>query len=178
MNVLTDCPRFCASFLCCVCWRKHMLCSGRSGYLGSFASAPLGTWKVRTLDLRFDKWKPVASNGRKIVLDYYRGRWSGKVLIFGTQYSLLNKVNISQNHNLPGFGGHLWRSSSATSLLNVGLLEQVAQDCVQLDEYLQRERFYNISMQPVAVFNHPHSKKRYFLVFRWDQGEANLLVLH
>jgi len=42
------------------------------------------------------------------------------VLIFGTEYSLVNRVNISQNHSPPGFGRHLWRTSNPTSLLTAG----------------------------------------------------------
>lgn len=83
-------------------------------------SGLLRALKVRTLGLTFGKWKWVVSNERYIVLDYHIERCSGKVLIFGTQCSFLNKVTISQSHGLPGFGRYLWRSSNTTSLLKAG----------------------------------------------------------
>lgn len=56
------------------------------------------------------------------------------------------------------------RSSSPTSLLKQGQLEQVAHDHVQLGfECLHRWRFYNLSRQAVPVFDHPQSKESSFI---------------
>jgi len=41
-----------------------------------------------------------------------------------------NRKHRSQNHRQVTVGRDLWRSSSPTTLLKQGLLEQAAQDCV------------------------------------------------
>ena len=74
---------------------------------------------------------------------------------------ICNIIHItSQNHRMPRIGENLWRSSSPTTLLKLGHLEQVAQDHIQAGlEYFQRRRIHNPSGQPVPVLCHPQSKK-------------------
>jgi len=55
-----------------------------------------------------------------------------------------------------GVGRDLWGSSSPTTLLKRGHLEQAALDRVQ---YLQRRRLHNLSGQPVPVLRHHQSKE-------------------
>jgi len=50
--------------------------------------------------------------------------------------------------------------SSPTPLPKQGQVDQVAQGHVPLGfEYLQGWRLHSLSVQPVSVFDHPHSKK-------------------
>ena len=56
----------------------------------------------------------------------------------------------SQNHRVVGVGRDLCGSSSPTPLPKQGLLQQAAQDVIQVGlEYLQRGRLHNIPGQPV-----------------------------
>jgi len=71
----------------------------------------------------------------------------------------LKKIE-SQNHRMVGVGRDLWRSSRPPPLPKQGLLQQAAQDLVQVGfEYLQRRRLHNPSGQPVPMLCHPQSKE-------------------
>jgi len=66
----------------------------------------------------------------------------------------------SQNHRMVGVGRDLWGSPSPTLLPKQGLLEQVAQELVQVGfEYLQRRRIHNLSGQPAPVLCYPQSEE-------------------
>jgi len=66
----------------------------------------------------------------------------------------------SQNHRMVGVGRDLCGSSSPTSLLKQGHLQQAAQDVVQAGlEYLQRRRLHYLPGQPVSVLRHPQSEE-------------------
>lgn len=59
-----------------------------------------------------------------------------------------------------GIGRDLWRSSSPIYPLTQVQLEQITQECVQVDlECLQRRRFHNLSGQPVPGLWNPRSKE-------------------
>jgi len=65
-------------------------------------------------------------------------------------------------------GRDLWGSSSPTPLLKQGLLQQAAQDHIQVGfEYLQRRRIHNPSVLPVQC-SVTLKVKKFFLVFRWN----------
>jgi len=59
-----------------------------------------------------------------------------------------------------GVGRDLCGSSSPTSLLKQGRLQQAAKDPVQAGlEYLQRRRLHNLPGQPVPVLRHPQREE-------------------
>lgn len=72
---------------------------------------------------------------------------------------------MCMNHRIPEARRDLWRSSSQThSCLKQCQLAQAAQDHIHLGyECLQEWKLHSIPGQPVAVFDHLHSKKLFFL---------------
>jgi len=59
-----------------------------------------------------------------------------------------------------GVGRDLCGSSSPTPLPKQGLLQQAAQDLVQVGlEYLQRRRLHNLPGQPVSGLHHPQREE-------------------
>jgi len=73
---------------------------------------------------------------------------------------LYSDFTESQNHGMVGVGRDLCGSSSPTSLLKQGHLQQAAQDLVQGDlEYLQRRRIHDLFGQLVPVLRHPQSEE-------------------
>jgi len=75
----------------------------------------------------------------------------------------------SQNHSMVGVGRDLCGSSSPTPLPKQDLLQQAAQDLVQMGlEYLQRRRLHILPGQPVPVLCHPQSEEVLeFLLCKW-----------
>lgn len=66
-----------------------------------------------------------------------------------------------QNHRIIYAGRDLLRLPSPTSQLKHSLVQQVAQDRVQLVfTYLHRHRIRNLSAKPVPVLDHLHIKKK------------------
>jgi len=80
---------------------------------------------------------------------------------------MIFQKTLSQNHRAVEVGMYLLSSSSPTTLLKLGQLPQVVQDCVQLGfEYLHRCKFHNLSEQLVPVFDQSHSKKLFSRVWK------------
>ena len=67
---------------------------------------------------------------------------------------------VQQNHRMFEVGRDLCGSSSPTPLLKRGLLQQAAQDFVQVGlKYLQRRRTHNLSGQTVPGLRHPQREE-------------------
>lgn len=85
-------------------------------------------------------------------------------------YLKQKKVQQHRITESPGGRRDLWRQPSpAPHLLKQVQLEQVVQDHIQLSfEYIHGWRFHNFTRQHVPVSDHCLTKKKCFLMSRWN----------
>lgn len=90
-------------------------------------------------------------------------------------FSVVHEWQGSQNLRRAEFGWDLWKSSGPTPLPKQGHLQLVAKDCVLVTtEYLQGQRFHNLSGKSLTVLSCPQSENVFLDV--WGEPPVFLFV--